>query len=140
MVILKVPQERGVVIMARTHNAFRNRLDIALNERNMKPSDLAKASGISEATISQYRSGYSKPKYDRLVSIAEVLNVDPVWLIGMDVPMEPTIEAKVGMIVSALDNNKEMAELFELLRKIDANGQNLILTMARELAKKNEGR
>lgn len=66
---------------------FKVRLDKALEYREMKPADLAKASGLSESTISQYRSGYSKPKEDRLVLIANVLRVDPSWLMGLDVPM-----------------------------------------------------
>ena len=67
---------------------FRYRLERALVVRNIKPSELAKSTGISEATISQYRSGYSKPKDTRLVQIANCLHVDPSWLLGLDVPME----------------------------------------------------
>ena len=67
---------------------FRYRLERALATRNIKPSELAKSTGISEATISQYRSGYSKPKDTRLVQIANCLHVDPSWLLGLDVPMD----------------------------------------------------
>lgn len=120
-------------------NAFRDRLDTALNTANMKPSDLAKRTGISEATISQYRSGYSKPKKDRLVIIADALNIDPVWLMGMDVPMRKTAAVDTGMMLSVADTDLEAMELSRLFAKLDANGRNLILNMARELAKKNEG-
>lgn len=67
---------------------FKHRLDTALAFANMKPIDLASKTGISEATISQYRSGYSKPKDKRLVQIANALNVNPSWLMGLDVPMQ----------------------------------------------------
>ena len=60
---------------------------------DIKAIDLAKRSGISEATISQYRSGYSKPKDNRLVLIANILGVDPAWLMGLDVPMLPPAPA-----------------------------------------------
>lgn len=71
--------------MAKIIEDFRFRLEKALADNNMKPSELAEKTGISQSTISQYRSGYSKPKDKRLVLIAEVLGVDPAWLMGLDV-------------------------------------------------------
>lgn len=67
---------------------FKYRLEKALAIRGMRPKDLAVKSGISESTISQYRSGYAKPKEKKLALIASVLNVNPTWLMGLDVPME----------------------------------------------------
>lgn len=75
--------------MIEIKESFRTRLENALNIRDMKPVELAKKTGISEATISQYRSGYAKPKEKRLVLIANALGVGPDWLMGLDVPMEP---------------------------------------------------
>lgn len=73
--------------MIEIKESFRQRLETALTIRNIKPVDLAKLTGISESTISQYRSGYAKPKEPRLVVIANALGVDPAWLMGLDVPM-----------------------------------------------------
>ena len=70
--------------MIEIKESFRKRLEIALSVRGIKPVDLAKKTGISESTISQYRSGYSKPKEARLVVIANALGVDPAWLMGLD--------------------------------------------------------
>lgn len=75
--------------MIEIKESFRQRLETALTIRNIKPVDLAKLTGISESTISQYRSGYAKPKEPRLVVIANALGVDPAWLMGLDVPMGP---------------------------------------------------
>jgi transcriptional regulator with XRE-family HTH domain len=69
-------------------DTFRSRLEQALQLRMMKPTDLSTKTGISAATISQYRSGYSAPRSNKLQLIAKALRVDPVWLMGMDVPME----------------------------------------------------
>lgn len=68
---------------------FKDRLKKAMDRSGMKAIDLVKRTGISEATISQYRSGYSKPKKDRLELLADVLDVNPAWLMGLDVAMEP---------------------------------------------------
>ena len=67
---------------------FKSRFNEALSIRNMKPVELSEKTGLSEATISQYRSGYAKPKYERIVRIADALNVSLMWLMGGDVPME----------------------------------------------------
>lgn len=74
--------------MIELNDEFHNRLETALSVRNMKPVDLAQRTKISEATISQYRSGYAKPKDKRLALIASVLRVNPAWLMGMNVPMD----------------------------------------------------
>lgn len=67
---------------------FKNRFNQALSIRNMKAVELAEKTGLSESTISQYRSGYAKPKEKKLAIIANALDVSPTWLMGLDVPME----------------------------------------------------
>lgn len=87
--------------MVEIKEEFKKRLEKALELADMKPVDLARVTGISEATISQYRSGYSKPKDKRLVDIANALRVNPAWLMGVDVPMRgdtDTITINIGQI------------------------------------------
>lgn len=67
--------------------SFQQRFEKALAITGIKPSELSEMTDISQATISQYRSGYSKPKQPRLMDIARALDVNPVWLMGLDVPM-----------------------------------------------------
>ncbi len=69
-------------------SVFKERLDAALQVRNMRPIDLAHKIHISEATISQYRSGYAEPKGDRLIEIANALDANPAWLMGLNVSMD----------------------------------------------------
>lgn len=91
--------------MAEIIEEFRYRLEKALNAASMKPIDLSEKTGISQATISQYRSGYSKPKDKRLVLIAHALGVDPSWLMGLDVPM--TSPAKEDAIAPNLKSDEQ---------------------------------
>lgn len=70
--------------------SFQQRFEQALASSDLKPSELAEKTGISQATISQYRSGYSKPKQPRLMKLATALGVSPVWLMGLDVSMHDT--------------------------------------------------
>ncbi len=64
------------------------RIATALSIRNMKQSELCEKTKIPKSAISQYLSGAFEPKQDRLHLIAKALDVDPVWLMGYDVPME----------------------------------------------------
>ena len=69
---------------------FSNRLEMALDMAGMSARELAKKTGLTESTISQYRSGVAKPRgTDRVYILAEALNVSPSWLIGFDTPAQP---------------------------------------------------
>lgn len=69
-------------------NSFSNRLRIAMDNMNINLTKLSKLTNISKPLISNYLSGNYKAKQDNIYSIARVLNVNPSWLMGLDVPME----------------------------------------------------
>lgn len=52
------------------------RIDEILKEKNISNSEFATMIGVSETSASAFKSGKTKPKFDTLVRIAEVLNVD----------------------------------------------------------------
>ena len=64
------------------------RLSYALGLRHMKAVELHEKTGIGKSSISQYLSGVVKPKQDRIYLMAQVLDVNELWLMGHDVPME----------------------------------------------------
>ena len=67
------------------------RLAYALSNANMIPQELSNASGVNKASISQYLNGSHSPSNISSGKMAKVLNVNPVWLMGFDVPMiEPS--------------------------------------------------
>ena len=66
-------------------NAFKNRLNEALMQRQMKAIDLCNKAGLKRSAVSQYLSGRIFPTAYKLLVIAHVLNVSPYWLVGMDV-------------------------------------------------------
>lgn len=114
--------------MVEIKEEFRNRLKIAMDRANMKAIDLAKRTGISEATISQYRSGYSKPKENRLVLIANILGVAPAWLMGLDVPMELSIPPAAEPTLS-----KDQEELLCKYDSLNDEGKAKLIERADEL-------
>jgi len=70
-------------------SAFKDRLNDALNYKNMKASELSRLSKVNEGAISQYRKGRYKAKQDTIEKLANALNVSIPWLMGADVPMQP---------------------------------------------------
>lgn len=64
------------------------RIKLALSNKNMKPQELADKSGINKASVSQYVNGSHKPSNISAGKMGEILDVEPLWLMGFDVPME----------------------------------------------------
>lgn len=81
---------------------LKDRLKQALVIRNIKPIELSEATKIPKSAISQYMSGYTKPKQDRIFSICKVLQINEAWLLGYDVPMEKN-EMSTNSISSDID-------------------------------------
>ncbi len=55
-----------------------------MKERNISQKELAKASGISESTISRYLHSEQRPRMDNVINIAHALHVGPEYLIDKD--------------------------------------------------------
>lgn len=60
------------------------RITEILNERNMRAQDLANASGVNKASISQYVNGTNCPSSLTAKKLGQTLGVSPMWLMGMD--------------------------------------------------------
>ena len=70
-------------------STFAARLVEGLDTAGMTAADLSRKTKIPEGTISCYKSGKYEAKQDKVYIIAKALNVDPSWLMGYDVPMQP---------------------------------------------------
>lgn len=69
-------------------DTFQNRLQKAINIRNIKPVELHEKTGISESLISKYLSGNAIARQKKLSLLSDALSISPVWLMGYDVPIE----------------------------------------------------
>lgn len=67
---------------------FADRLKEALQIRHMKQSELANITGINKSMISNYLSGRFEPKTENLNKLADALQVNDVWLSGLDLDKE----------------------------------------------------
>lgn len=77
-----------------------DRLKFLMSSRNLKQIDILNASlpyakeydiKMNRSDISQYVSGKVVPGQDKLIILGKALGVDPVWLMGIDVPMRPDL-------------------------------------------------
>jgi transcriptional regulator with XRE-family HTH domain len=68
---------------------FASRLQKAMGMRGMKKVELARLTGMSQQRIGQYVHGLYEARQSAVFVIAKALGVDPAWLAGYDVPMEP---------------------------------------------------
>ena len=69
---------------------FSERLRASMDSANMKAVELHERTGISKASISEYLSGNYEPKQRNIFKIAQVLNVSPSYLMGVnDDPRSP---------------------------------------------------
>lgn len=108
---------------------LKDRLRQALSIRNMKSIELAEKTGLSRSAISQYLSGYTAPKSDRIYKICQALNVSEAWLLGFDVPMEKPLPINFG--TKSKGTLQELAQGEMLTRK-----KNCYITLIRFHLKK----
>lgn len=87
------------------------RLKKALSIRNMKQSELSERANVPKSAISHYLNGSFEPRHDRVFLIAKVLDVDPTWLMGFDVPMEPEKKSSPGEL-TLTEGEKLLLQLF----------------------------
>ena len=60
--------------------SFSSRLRQAREQANLTQQDIAKKLGVTKNAISNYENGVSSPKWDVLVKIFDVLQVEPNFL------------------------------------------------------------
>ena len=90
-------------------STFSERLKIAIKEKGIKPSELAKSTGIDKSSISNYIAGKYKAKHDNIYSLALALNVSEAWLSGFNVPQERSV----------IDSHSTAEEGLQLYYKLD---------------------
>ena len=105
------------------------RIKRALSIRNMTQSELCRKTKIATSAMSEYVKGLYDPKQDKIYIMAQALNVDPVWLMGFDVPMEKE-DKKISPNEDGSLTEGEMVML-ELFRQIPEDQQPVVLAMIR---------
>lgn len=92
---------------------FRSRLRTALDMKNMKAIDLAKAIHVNRSTITLWLSGKTNARQDKIYQIAKYMNIDPTWLLGADVPFT-SFEKAMNQTTSKSINDEIMSKVIKL--------------------------
>lgn len=97
--------------------------------RNKDVIDAAKLRGVylSSSTMSQYLGGVYAPKQDRLLLLAEIINVPPMWLMGL-MPLEDMDIESQGMKENQQDN-----QMLKEFRKLNTLGRDIGIQLIRSL-------
>lgn len=119
---------------------IKDRLKEAMSIRQMRAADLVEVSGVPKSAISFYLAGKSKPKADRLYTLARVLNVNEAWLLGYDVPMARTAEAKKNddlvVLIAKMRKDPEFFEVVSMLADLPADQYASVKSIIAALGKK----
>ena len=104
-----------------------------LDEKGLKNADVARATGISNMTLSDWKRGKSVPKADKMQKIAEFLNVSVDYLMtGRD--MEFTLEM-ADADSELLFMEKRIKEYALKLSKLSEEDKTQIMNMIDRLGK-----
>lgn len=87
---------------------FADRLSKLIEENNINLGKLADITDLSEATISRYKNNKMSPKTPTVRVIAEYFGVNPVWLMGFDVPKYQEEKEEQPQNIAAHVDGKEL--------------------------------
>jgi len=77
---------------------FAERFTFLIKENNTDISELIRKLGLkSKVTIYRYMHGKMAPKVPTIKFLSELFSVNPIWLMGYDVPMDVTLDSKVNL-------------------------------------------
>lgn len=106
---------------------FSDRLDNALKEAGYSQKRLAAEIGLSEMTISRYKSGERDPRYTDLKNMARVLNTSVAYLMGETDTLNAAPTSKQSL-VSEFDNRSMTRQMFdELMMRMAQQNPDLIV-------------
>lgn len=95
------------------------RLKILMNHFQLNQTELSKRTDVGRSAIANYLSGLREPKQDALYKLSKPFNVNPVWLMGFDVPMFLSKHEDINEIAGAIYQHDEEQILLQAYRSAD---------------------
>lgn len=112
--------------------------------KGYKDSDVAKGAGITKSTFSDWKSGRSHPKNDKLIKIADFLGVPVNYLLTDTEP--DTVEDspyylndETADIAQQIFENKELKVLFDAAKDAQPEDLGTVYQMLLALKRKERG-
>lgn len=122
--------------MENSKSSLKNRLYEAITIRGKKAVDLTRDLDIPKSAVSQYLSGKSQ-KMDsaRLYAIAKYLDVAEPWLLGYDVPMDRSAEAKKEQPTEYDGLSEKRKALMQFAMSVPEDKADMILQVMKTILK-----
>ena len=76
---------------------FKTRLQQMLDAKELSAAEFSRLSGINKSSLSRYLSGERLPRAKVIANMAEILGVEPGWLLGSDIS-QPIVKAPFNPI------------------------------------------
>lgn len=105
--------------------SFSSRLRQAREQANLTQQDFAKKLGVTKNAISNYENGVSSPKWDILVKVFDVLQVEPNFLYQDDFTFNCNGNALTSTQVS----------LLSVFNELNEEGQGKVIDYAEDLCR-----
>lgn len=112
-----------------------------LKEKNVTPYRVHKETGISTATLSDWKNGKSQPKKDKIEKICEYFGVPVSYFYEENVGNENQyyINDETARVAQEIFENKELRALFDVQRGMSAEDLQALHGMALALKRKERG-
>ena len=91
---------------------FANRFNELLQTNDETTYSIAKKLGLTAATISRYSNGKMAPKLPTLYAIADIFQVNPIWLMGC--PAKKELQEQQAKKEPLSENEERLKELYNL--------------------------
>ena len=117
-----------------------NRFLEVISKKGIKSADVAKATGISQTTFSDWKAGrISCPKIDKLAKIAEYLGVSSEYLAGTSDDPSPErkgyyVDAESLRLAQEIYSNPDYKVLFDASQKLSPNDIKFVIQMIERLS------
>ena len=94
-----------------------------LELKNVRPADVARATGLHPSVFTDWKKGKSNPKHDKMQKIADFFGVTVDYLMGNE-----------KAPAAGVDLTADEMELLQLFRLLNALGRSQALTQVRNLS------
>ena len=109
------------------------------DSNGMKDYDVAKATGITKSTFSDWKNGRSKPKDAKLQKIADLFGVTAEYIRTGKNTNEYYTNNETAQVAQEIVENKELKALFDVQKDMDPDDLKALHSMALALKRKERG-
>ena len=109
------------------------------DSKGTKDSDVAKATGITKSTFSDWKNGRSNPKDAKLQKIADLFGVTAEYIRTGKNTNEYYTNNETAQVAQEIFENKELKALFDVQKDMDPDDLKALHSMALALKRKERG-